>query len=620
MPRDRRPYIILPIAAFLTVLPLIVHGCSCGHDFDFHIVNWFEAAHQFSHGTIHPHWAFTPAWNAGEPRFVFYPPLSWTIGGLLGLIMPHALGGWTWTPVVYIWLCLTAAGLALNYAARSIATPNAALIAAAIYIANPYTLYTAYERSAYAELLAAAWIPLLLHAILRERVTIPRVATPVALLWLTNAPAAVMGCYALAFLAVVRLFLSSSNAGAPFMPGAPLMPGAPSSRRSLPLRWASRESATATPTAGDSPSQSVATSPFILTVNTLFGTLLGLGLAAFYILPAAQERRFVQIAFAILPGLQPQDNFLFHHTADPEHDAVLKTASIVAILVIALTSLALLIAASTRATKPGAPSSRRFVPLRWASRDSATAPTRLTFCLTALTLAIVFMLTPLSAFLWQHLPELRFLQFPWRLVAILAPVFALGLAVALSRLSLNTAWTAAAALIATVIFTVPASRAFQQRCYPEDTLPTRLATFHSTNPGTDPTDEYTPNTADNDALTSNNPGYWLSTDAGAPAPKDSTPGPAPQRLDLAPATPQTLILNLRDYPAWSVTLNGTVIGTRVHRTDGLIAIPLSSGASHVAITYTPRTEQYLGYLISALSLLCFTALLLRNETSWNRQD
>jgi len=38
-------------------------------------------------------------------------------------------------------------------------------------MANPYMLFTAYERTAYAELLAAAWIPLLLLAVLRERVT-----------------------------------------------------------------------------------------------------------------------------------------------------------------------------------------------------------------------------------------------------------------------------------------------------------------------------------------------------------------------------------------------------------------------------------------------------------------
>ena len=48
-------------------------------------------------------------------------------------------------------------------------------------------------------------MPLLLLAILRERITIAGIAMPVALLWLTNDPAAVMGCYTLALLGALRV-------------------------------------------------------------------------------------------------------------------------------------------------------------------------------------------------------------------------------------------------------------------------------------------------------------------------------------------------------------------------------------------------------------------------------
>src|SRR5271156_1538895 len=206
MQRDRLPYLLIPLAAFIAILPLILHGCSCGHDFDFHLLNWMEAARQFTHGNLHPHWAYTAAWNAGEPRFVFYPPLSWTLGALLTLIFPI-----TATPIVYTWLALTASGLALHRLARAFAPPTPALLAAILYTVNPYMLFTAYERTAYAELLAAAFIPLLLHAILRNKVTIPRIAIPIALLWLTNAPAAVMSCYALVLLTTIRIATKSSN-------------------------------------------------------------------------------------------------------------------------------------------------------------------------------------------------------------------------------------------------------------------------------------------------------------------------------------------------------------------------------------------------------------------------
>jgi uncharacterized membrane protein len=77
---SRSHLFLIPLLALFVMHPLIVNGCSCGHDFDFHLLSWMEAASQLAHGGLFPHWAFTPAWNAGEPRFVFYPPLSWYAG------------------------------------------------------------------------------------------------------------------------------------------------------------------------------------------------------------------------------------------------------------------------------------------------------------------------------------------------------------------------------------------------------------------------------------------------------------------------------------------------------------------------------------------------------------
>jgi len=556
MKRDRLPYIFIPLVAFFAVHPLIAHGCSCGHDFDFHIVNWFEAARQLAHGH-YPQWVATPAWNAGEPRFVFYPPLSWLLGALLGVIMP-----WTWTPIAYTWLALTVSGLALHSAARDLKVPpNAALLAAVVYTVNPYMLYTAYERTAYAELLAAAWLPLLLAGALRDRPTIRRIAIPIALLWLTNAPAAVMGCYALALVAVVRL---ATNPGAP-----PLADGVPG------------------PLAGWGRTRRVGEQTLQLTTTYLVGTLLGLGLASFYLIPAAYERRWVQIKMAILPGMRFSDNFLFHRIGDADHDTVLHTASIVALVMITLTAATLLLALKRTPRAPG---------LR---------------ALTILAVVVVFLLTPLSAPIWSHTPDLPFLQFPWRLLAILAAVFGLTLADALPAATPRA--TAIVSVAIAVVFTLPAYHAFRQQCWPEDTVSARLATFVSANPASDPTDEYTPNGADNDSLTPNNPPWWLAQDPNAAAPKNPAQdsGPAPRSLDLNLASPQTLILNLRDYPAWRITINNTIVSTHAHRKDGLLAIPLPAGPAQIHIAWHNTPDHITGDIISILALAVTTILLLR---------
>jgi hypothetical protein len=596
MQRARLPYLLIPVAAFLAIIPLLIKGCSCGHDYDFHILSWMEAARQFSHGNLHPHWAYTPAYNAGEPRFVFYPPLSWTIGAILGLLFP-----WTWTPIVYTWLALTASGLALHRLAREFTTPTAALVAAILYTVNPYILFTAYERTAYAELLAAAWIPLLLQAILRSNdkggVTIPRIAIPIALLWLTNAPAAVMSCYALALLTAIRLATNSSNQF-PRVASKNLSaknPGAPYLDSEM---GASRASATA-PAHSTSINASTQTR-FQLALNTIAGTALGLGLAAFYILPAAYERRYVQIAMAIIPNMRIQDNFLFHHTGDIPHDQVLHTASLLAIILITLTVAILLL---LRATKPDAPYLDSEI---WASRNSATAPAHLNrhqlfYSLAILTIAITLLLTPLTKIIWTHAPELAFLQFPWRLLAILTAVLALAIALALSPRNLKPTSTAALALVITAALIFPAYTVFHQPCDEEDTIQARLALFQS-NQGTDPTDEYTPINADNDSLAHTNPPYWLSQDPNAKAPTNTQPGPAPTHLTVNAPAPEDFILNLRDYPTWRIQLNGTPITDHLQRDDGLIALPIPAGPSTIDIHYAQTMDQTLGDIVTAISI------------------
>ena len=597
MQRERLPYLLIPLAAFVAIVPLLVYGCSCGHDFDFHIPSWFEAARQFTHGNFHPHWAYTPAWNAGEPRFVFYPPLSWTIGALLGLIFP-----WTWTPILYTWLALTASGLALHRLARDFTTPSAGLIAATLYTVNPYMLFTAYERTAFAELLAAAWIPMLLHAILRKHVTIPRIAIPIALLWLTNAPAAVMSCYALALLTLIRLATNSSNQ---FLPVASndtsaTNPGAPYLDSEM---WISRASATAPADAETTTSPCQTT--IQIAINTAAGTVLGLGLAAFYILPAAYERRYVQIAMAMIPNMRIQDNFLFHHTGDVPHDQVLHTASIIAVLLIAATAIVILLSTFSIHRSSPARSERRTVQSPLTS-------------VAILTIAITLLLTPITAFIWTHAPELVFLQFPWRLIAILAAVLALAFAFTLPKLNLKPFTITALTFVIAAILTFPAYAIFHQTCDPEDTIQSRLTLFNS-NQGTEPTDEYTPTTADNDSLARTNPAWWLSTDPNAKAPLNEQPGPVPTHFAFKATQPGYLVLNLRDYPSWLVSStdsNSMAVNhpTRIQRDDGLIVLPIGDAADFtIDIAYTQTLDQTLGDAICLLSSVSLVLLIRRDS-------
>src|SRR6202167_1720446 len=99
--------LLIPLAALIACSPRIFRGVSCGHDFEFHLISWCETKRSWSEGIFYPHWAQTPNWGAGEPRFVFYPPLTWMLGALLGLIFP-----WTLAPIAMTFLTLAGTGLA----------------------------------------------------------------------------------------------------------------------------------------------------------------------------------------------------------------------------------------------------------------------------------------------------------------------------------------------------------------------------------------------------------------------------------------------------------------------------------------------------------------------------
>ena len=202
------------------------------------------------------------------------------LGAALGTIF-----GWQAAPWLFTAICLFCAGLAMRRLAQDWLTPVAATAAACLYIANPYMLFVAYERTAYGELMAAALIPLLLSFAVRPLPPIAALAATIAGIWLMNAPSGVMACYALLWIALLRLVSERQLA------------------RAAPHRRLHRNRTRDWP--------------------------------AFYLVPAAYQERWVEIARAIGPDMRFQDSFLFHHTGEPFHDTVLHTASILACILLA---------------------------------------------------------------------------------------------------------------------------------------------------------------------------------------------------------------------------------------------------------------------------------------------
>lgn len=283
---------VVSLTALIVVLPFLYYGIPSGHDFEFHMNSWIDVVDHWKQGVIYPHWNAMAHYGYGEARFIFYPPLSWALGGILGLLLP-----WNLVPAAYIWIVLTLAGCSMFVLARRYLPGSAAIWASAFYAANPYHLVIVYWRSAFAELLAAVWIPLLVLLILELDERGPRAIAPFGLVlaigWFTNLPSAVIMNYSLAVLAICIAVWRKS--------------------------W-------------------------MVLVYAGAACLLGAALAGSYLLPAFHEQSWVNIGQVLAPGVSPQENFLFAFTDDLDHNRFNLLVSIVATFEIVTAGVLLFIA------------------------------------------------------------------------------------------------------------------------------------------------------------------------------------------------------------------------------------------------------------------------------------
>ncbi len=568
--------LVILAATVLAVSPLMIWGNSCGHDFDFHLVSWFDALNSWRHGILYPHWTPSANFGAGEPRFVFYSPLTWMLGAALASVLP-----WSLVPLAITFVLLAGTGLATRALAREALSEGAASLAGCIAIFSGYPLFTAYERSAFAELAGSIWIPLVLLYALRtsdernasaadwRRIfngSIAPLAVTIACAWLSNPTVGVMACYTVAALAIVSASL----------------------QRSL---W---------------PAVQAAASAF-----------LGIGLSAFYLLPAAWEQRWVDIHQVTEDAGQTlENNWLFAHHADPAlalHDEVLHTASSIAVAMIALTFCALLLC-KLRGRLPVLRSC--WIPL-------ALIP-----------IAVLFLQFPVSGSLWNLLPDLRFLQFPWRWLLVLEAPMAVFLAAALwPETNVRRARIFAIAVSSAIFIciTAGAGKYLYQACHPEDAVTGMLSVLQA-GKGYDGTFEYEPVGGDISLIAMNLPQACLVSDPNLALGKNDADGEliwdavqgtceatfavsqnsSPEHLHISGTAPHPAFLILRKltYPAWRVTLNGQSISPSPARQDGLTVVSIPQGAFSLSVDWITTRDVVLARWLSALSVFVLTGLCL----------
>jgi uncharacterized membrane protein len=509
-------------AVFALQIPFFFRGLPSGHDFEFHLYTWLEVLSQWKQGIFYPRWAALAQFGYGEPRFVFYPPASWALGAGLSAVF-----SWKLVPAIYIWIVLVAAGASMFLLARQWLDRGDAVFAAVLYAVNPYHVLIVYWRSAFAELLASCLLPLLLLLLLRAdekgRRTMVSLGALLAAAWLVNAPSAVMIHYSLAVLMLV-------------------------------IAWERRSAR------------------ILLTGGA--GVLLGAGLAAFYLLPAIYEQKWVNIAQAVSEGLRPMDSFLFTHTTDSAHNAFNYLVSSLAVAEILLTLIA-----------------------AWAARRWRERHSELWISLALWGTVCAALMLPITLLLWNVLPKLAYIQFPWRWLLCLGVPFSFLTALGVRR------WTARAviylAILGVLFF---AGVHFQPPWWDTAADLREMQDNMASGVGYEGVDEYVPVGADP---------YNVDKSARLV----TVAGPSRAAIRVAQWTPErkvfsaemsgadNLALRLLNYPAWSAEVNEHVVTTGKGDGTGQMLVPVQAGTNVVQITFVRTWDRRIGLWISAFAVL-----------------
>jgi 6-pyruvoyl-tetrahydropterin synthase related domain len=515
------PLLAIGAAVFAVEIPFFFFGTPSGHDVEFHLYSWLEVLAQWKQGIFFPRWATMAHFAYGEPRFIFYPPASWTLGGLISTIVP-----WRLASPVYIWIVLVLAGTSMFMLARRWMSRRDAIFAATLYAINPYHLVIVYWRSAFAELLASCLVPMLVLLVVKAADGERRVVVPLSLVlaaaWLTNAPAAVMIHYSLAVLLVFFAWQRHS--------------------------WR------------------------VLAVGA-GAVALGAALAAFYLLPAIYEQKWVNIAEAVSQGSRPIDNFLFIHTSDADHDAFNRIVSWIAALEIVATLAA-----------------------AWAARRWRQSAREIWRTLVGWAVVCSVLMFPISVLLWRCLPKLEFMQFPWRWLLCLSFIFSIFITLGLRRW-----WLRAALCAVSVLMIATAWQRLQPPWWDNASDLREMQDNMTDGVGYEGTDEYTPVGADPSAIDKN--AWKVRVNGTATAAIHVLQWNAESKLFTAQmSAPDQLALRLFPYPAWKVDVNGHSVQTAAREGTGQMLVPVEAGVNRVQLTFTRTWDRSAGGWISVFTL------------------
>jgi hypothetical protein len=520
-------------------------------------------------GFLWPRWSPDFAFGYGYPLFNLYAPLAFYVAELLHLL---GLGFTTAIKTMYV-LATIGAGLGMYGFTQLLFGRQAGLLAAIVYMVVPFHLVEIFVRSAYAEFVALALIPFLFWAF-TELVAAPNLRR-VALAGFTYGVLALIHHTTfftfspLLMVYLLMLLLAKARLNLPYSTGT--------------MSLISR------------------------TIYVASAGVLGLALAAIYLIPAIIETRYIKVEQWTSGSYNYLQHFVyFAQFFSPKWGygysgmGLLDDLSYqLGIVVIALISFALI----------------SIITRRFPHHSTAL------FFLVA-TFIVILLMSPLAEPVWQVVPIATLVQFPWRLLGMTAFTMSVVagslLAETNEELTIShISYPISSPLFLLTLVVVLASLPYTLPQYTEipNWAETPLAVINwdrasiADRVGMVSVTQEQPKTSPlEQQYLKGEPLSAAGIMTGQGTVETLHRGGASSQVKVVAAKPVTLQFYTYDYPGWQITLNGQPIPHRPEPPYGLITVDVPAGDHILLLRMGSTPPRTLGAIISGLALLAITGL------------
>jgi uncharacterized membrane protein len=537
---------IICTVATLAFIPILARGFPNGDDAFVHY-RWLTQFHEaVQQGSPYPRWLPSANDGRGSPVMLYYPPLPFFISDAFSSLVEDPMKALT----LNCWFALILSGLAMYVLGYSLLSNRAGLIAALIYVFAPYHLFDLYQRSALSEYWSFAFLPLALDAVCRiakqgDWCSSLYLAISYALLILTHLP------IAFAFTLVLLIYIAVTLR---------------SLRRLL---------------------QAVA------------GVALGVGISAIFIFPVLFERGYVRIDRALrirymnyflFESLSKSSNMPLFPSPDLHRFYIVEEASLIAV------GLVLMLALGLMAIRSG-----------WRSDEGLPLMGRPVLAIYAVTVLSLLMTTRLTSPIWRAIPQLPYMQFPFRWLVIVTAGACLIAAAAVSALKqasrLRVAYVAV--ISAVLIFNLAMSVLIVMRAsYDQEAVRAGVSATE--------VPEYRTIWLEK----------WKHSDESVPDEFEHTPvivesgdaiatvienNGSKQSYVVTASQPSTLKLRTHYFPGWVARTDGKQLSIAPSR-EGNIQLTVEPGNHKLTLSFEDTWPRCAGKAISAVSLLIALAM------------